>query len=156
MIEAAASIAVLSLLCAIGFFALSSAGKGARQIWAELAAATRLIQAEALLRREFSQIEEPFWGPPDTIEIQANGARVGYFRGDPKAYVSVSEVEGFVLLSSPEGSWRLGPFGASKPSILKNAEDDPIGIRLEILMAGRTARVDSIFSAIALRGDKGP
>jgi hypothetical protein len=151
LIEAAAAVGLLSLLSLVGFASLSRAGDATMRLIGDSLTVGRLFEAEALFLREASRIREPFWAPDSAASIGKDSALVAYYGGDPGAFLSVICSDGYVVLASPQGRWRLGPFESASLSPVENSAGAGIGMKIDLSVGGKAVALTAVFSSIPLR-----
>lgn len=151
LVEAAAAIAVISLLAIVGFAAFAGADRTNRRIIGSVVASGRLLELESMLRRNVSRIDMPFWAPCDCVEGGEAETGIAYYEGKPDERLRLSFHEGYVMAETSLEKERIGPFEDASFSVLRNNLDCPIGISLEIQSAGEKTTMKFVFSSIPLK-----
>lgn len=150
MVEAAAAIAVLTLLAIIGGFSIRVASEGFEKIVRSTEAVSRLLHLETALRQETGKVSVPYWEGPLSISSKNGNVSIPFVGGDPKALLVLSEANGFVFLDAPEFSETIGPFDSVEISTCEDESRGVIGLTTTASIEGLTATIKTVFSSLPL------
>lgn len=151
LVEAAASIAVLTLLAFVGFAGITHASRTSANLMGNLLASSRLLDTERLLRDEVGKIQAPYWAPDAWVSIGGQTARIPYYCGNSQAAITLAVTDtSYLALSSPRGDWKLGPFKQIAFAPLKGKGEADIGLKVDIEVGGRKVSLSSVFGGVPL------
>jgi len=150
MVEAAAALAVLSIIAAAAavlFSAGARALENSRQISVD---AARLLEAEATLREAAGEVRIPFWERRASLELGEKSASVPYYRGDAASRLELSWREGFLVVSRPGLRSRFPRVSVLGVGPLLGPAGGLRGFLVELSARGRRCEVAAPFGQCAL------
>ncbi|HUX39787.1 MAG TPA: hypothetical protein VMV83_01370 [Rectinemataceae bacterium] len=150
LVEAAAAIAVLSLLALIGFTAVTSASAKAAHYLGEATFAHRLVSLDATLRASLARVKPPFWATAASVEVSSESAHVSYLDGESSSVLEISSDGRTISFVLPEGRQLIGPFDGVEFRLLSNADGSPIGLAVRVARGTYWYEAKAVFSSIAL------
>jgi hypothetical protein len=144
--EAAAAIAVLSILAGLLAAFASGSLRSIERSRPASASAAMLLETEAALREAVAEVRIPFWERRPAIRLAEGRAEIPYLGGDPESFLRI-EWDGRSLAIA--GGAERFPVAVRAVETLDAPSGEPRGLVAELEVRGRRC-------AIAARFGQGP